>query len=612
MPGDCRWVSWPARPLGWSCCGPSTRRQLFDDGLSPRSRPGDPPSLELANRRVIGGKREGSYANLLRRFQDILEAKTDQMEGVCHFLVRRFEELRREDIPAGPHLPTADQTVRQGLRPAPSPNSSPRKVETRPWTWWLSARGSRNWCWSNFGPRKSSGKSSRTFADVVLTLLPLDGTELPPQPHLDEFAKDLAEACEGLLAGFAEETTALEQFNSDVNEQAVRLDCLRTFSAPYLRCGATWQPPPLIRRLPSGSGSPIARAAVGEAFCQQVESGGAGHQLVGLQTFDLSDDSLMLYQEKTGVPLCYYQELEPMGVLYHKSLRIKETHFDYNALRGRLPEIRKVSSANQKRLAECLELSLNAIITKRLAGGRPTDRFQFYLTDEEFSVPVGDKLEDVVHYLANPDNEKGRAGLERQMEQWFLAARSKQEGQLLVLLWCALQDLHRLLLDRIQHQITQEEVVSAEARNHPVLAVVGQRMLTRMRVQVEGLTRGRQWLDSCLDRQRARELSGEEKRRWLGQRAELLRGCFEPATDDQPIPVIEENARLDLRFFNSADGDIQAARRSRRDRGITPTRAPSFSPRLRQTRRWISSRTATAKRVWGPRPRTLVVRSRPA
>jgi hypothetical protein len=524
--------------------------------------------LELAHRRVAG-KRDGSYASVLRRFQDVLEAKTDQVEGVRHFLARRFEELRRQDVPEGriSALLTqlSDQDYDQRIAQLVAPQGRGPVLD-------MTALGPRVEQLVLEQLRASNPQWDRlqTVGDVVLALAPLEGTELPAQPVLDEFARALAEACEGLLSGFAEDTTALEQFNRDIDEQRVRLDCLRTYSAPYLRLRSDLAAATVDTEATKRLGIANSKGAAAEVFSRQVESGGAGHQLVGLQTFDLSDDSLMLYQEKTGIPLCYYQELEALAGLYGKALRLKETHFDYPALRGRLPEIRKVSSANQRRLAECLELSLSAIIARRLRWERRKERartdaghdndFLYYLTDEEFSFPLGDKLEDVVHHLANPDNEKDRTELERQVERWLLAARGKQEGQLLVLLWCALQDLHQELLHRLQHQINQEQVASAEARNHPVLEVVGQRMLARVRVQIEGLARGREWLDSCLDRQEVvRKATGEERQHLLKKRAELLRGCFEAASGEQAIPVIVEGARLDLRFFGNASNGKDGA-----------------------------------------------------
>src|SRR5262249_36893564 len=156
--------------------------------------------------------------------------------------------------------------------------------------------------------------------------------------------------------------SALQQFNKDADRKKVRLDCLRIYSGVFLRIARSGDTQeidaPAIKRL----GIASSKSAAAEAFKRQLEAGG-GHGLGGLQPFDNEGRTLVVYQEKTGIPLCYYQELEGMARLYYDSQRQKETHFDYPALRGRLPDIRRVDQDRQKHLAGCLELTLYGIIT---------------------------------------------------------------------------------------------------------------------------------------------------------------------------------------------------------------------------------------------------------
>src|SRR5262249_29194397 len=53
--------------------------------------------LDRAQQRLGSDHRDGAYADLLQRFQTLLEAQTDATVGVQHYLAQRFRELRAQD-----------------------------------------------------------------------------------------------------------------------------------------------------------------------------------------------------------------------------------------------------------------------------------------------------------------------------------------------------------------------------------------------------------------------------------------------------------------------------------------------------------------------------------
>ncbi|MCI0459158.1 MAG: tubulin-like doman-containing protein [Gemmataceae bacterium] len=530
--------------------------------------------LEQVQKQLSPGDRARSYADRLHHFHDALSAQTDTVTGVRHYLARRFHELREPGSPYGrtvgllDHLSEAeyDSALRQMIAPQ-GRSAGLDMAEVGPT---LERR-----VLEQLRTSKEAWKDVHSLGDLALKLV-RDG-ELPAQPVVDELARDLAEACEGLLAGFAGDTSALHQFNKDADRKKVRLDCLRIYSGVFLRIARTGDTQeidaPSIKRL----GIASCRSPGSEAFRRELEAGG-GHGLVGLQPFDIEDDTVVVYQEKTGIPLCYYQELEGMARHYYESQRQKETHFDYNALRGRLPDIRRVDQDRQKHLANCLELTLYGIITGVLSYREERGQRCFWLESRSdyggsMLIPLGEQFETVVNRLA--EHEGDRADLQAQLNSWFTRAAAKQEGQQIVLLWCALQDLYDLVHRRIAERVARAGPSGQkEERNHPMYRILEDRMLAAVFRRVQGLPSAGVWLSSKLDLSAIlRELEGEERAMALQMRRELLEDCFRPVNEGLPIPVIQPRAQLEEKVF----GDL-LRRRDPARRGAAPPPLPLPQP----------------------------------
>jgi hypothetical protein len=506
--------------------------------------------LERVQRHIAPGDAKASYADRLHRFEDVLGGQTDAVTGVQHYLARRFQELREAAVSHGrtvgllDHLTDEqyDEEIRQLLTPeARTTGLDMLKVGPEVERKVL----------EQLRATKETYKGVQSLGDLSLMLLG-DG-EAPAQAVVDDLARDLAEACEGLLAGFAADTSALKQFTKEAAAKPVRLDCLRIFSGCFLRMTRSGDVAEIDTSAVKRLGIAGARTPAAETFRRELEAGG-GNSLIGLQPFDIEDDTVVVYQEKTGIPLCYYQELEGMAHLYYGSQRQKETHFDYPALRGRLPDIRRVDQERQKHLAGCLELALYGVMTGVLAYREGRGQRCFWLEGRTeyggpMPLPLGEQFEGVVNRLA--ENEADRAELQTQLNDWFRRAASKREGEQLVLLWCGLQDLHELVRARIADRVAEAGLAGQrEERNHPMYRILIDRMLPALHRRVQGLPGAAVWLSSKLDLGAIqKELEGEERAAALLTRRELLAGCFHPANDSLPVPVLAPKARLEEKVF---------------------------------------------------------------
>jgi hypothetical protein len=506
-----------------------------------------------------------SYYQLLGRFQTILESKTGQLTGVSLFLARRFEELRQAE---------EGQTRTVGLLPEMDATKYDSLIveQLRP------SEGEARLDWTAIEQqvltelRTSKGQEwadVNTLADLILRVVSHEAGRLPDQLTVDKLARDLAEACESLLRNFASRLSALELFNRDVAKQADRLDTLRTRSAPFLRQSkAANLPPDANTKLSQYLGIASSTSPAATAFANQLQqSGSALQSMAGLEKFDMENDALVLYQEKSGIPLFYYSLLDHLGNLYLRSNRQRDTHFDFPALKGRLPDIRKVDLQKQRNLANSLESTLYGIMTGVLA----FDRGQFRLWRAGLAFPLGGQFEDVFNHAA--DDGTVRAELQNQVEVWMKKALASGQGSRLALLWCAVQYLHEEVRQRLQWQIDREgQAGKLGIQDHPLLSILAGRMIPRLKQRLEHLPDGNgpRWLASGLDILSilaSPHLEPGERAQALQHWRQSLRDYMEPISEAVPIPVIRPGAQLDLMALERTGGPPQAASSRQPDNG---------------------------------------------
>jgi hypothetical protein len=506
--------------------------------------------LQRALRCVSGREdEEGSYHGLLKRFAAALDSQTNNLEGAKQYLRRHFEQLSRED---------STQTRTIGLLARWDDEDRDRRYEelvrhlvpinahdqTIDWpeleAQVLAQMRQRNPAWAE----------ARSLGGLALCLLNPGKPEAVSQQDVEELARDLAECCESLLRGFARDINALARFDEEPKaaEKKRYLDTLHIYSQPLLFKNQGVNLPPGANT-PSivllGMANPTSARAV-EFRNQVMQSSVAGEQGLGVvQTFDTSDDSIILYQEKAGIPLCYYGRLDTLGEMYTRSSRLKETHFDYPALKGKLPEIRQI---NQRRhLINCVETTLFAIMT----GVLRYEQKRFILLHRQglgtMPVPVGGHYEDVIRLCG--EKRELLEEMQDQFREWREHAAAENNGDLLGILWCATQDLYEEISRRREaHVKATDDPDQIDLGVHPLLSILGKRMLPRLETWLRGLgdRRGERWLDLPLNLQKVLNDRMEPgyRQQMVQQRRDVLAGCYEPIDEKMPIPVLDPDARL--------------------------------------------------------------------
>jgi hypothetical protein len=510
--------------------------------------------LQLASARI--GRRDAGAAELRGSYHDLLKRFSDLQGRTRGYLEARFADLRKDDqgqkrtrgMLEHWDAETYDREVRAFLTQGGDARGYLQAVEARALAQLREQKG-----------QEEAGKweSVDSLGQLILQVLPLHKATQAPEAFVEEFARDLANACWALLEGFCKDRSALELFNSEADSQQQTLEVLRKYSAPFLRrnSGVTQadgaDTPSLVQLGIAESNSDAARR-----FRDKLAAGAREEEaLGGLQAFSAQDDAIILCQEKHGLPLYYYQFLESMGRLYYHSAYQPERHFDFEFLQDRLPEVRKIDFEKQKHLGNCLELTLQGIMT----GVLYWEKGQFWLSYStsqyapRVPYPQGGRLENMIHRYA--ENALERQELTKQVALWMQAARQSGDGCRLALLWCAVEDLVAEVSRRVEYLVRKSALAPNQAlRQHPMVSILCsdhpdyKGLLLRLREGLGGLPNGSRWLRSKVDRHTiTTEYSGNEQQALLAERERILEKCFQPGQPDRPpVRVIRPDAGLEL------------------------------------------------------------------
>src|SRR5206468_216305 len=118
--------------------------------------------------------------------------------------------------------------------------------------------------------------------------------------------------------------------------------------------------------------------------------------------------------------------------------------------------------------------------------------------------PLGNRLEEITNLCAA--NSSVLQELTRQVANWLDEA-AKGVSRLLGL-WCAIQQLHEEVRRRVQHLIDQgrAKLDKDTGRDpHPLLTVLGRRMLPRVLNRLDGLPNAAGYKNSSLNWQQVAE-----------------------------------------------------------------------------------------------------------
>ncbi len=518
-------------------------------------------SLGLFYQRVSDRVQEGSYAAVLTRFRDLLQAEGGG--STLHYLQQRFEELRRQNdsrkrvigLLADFDEAEYDRRLNKLLTPSNRPNA--------PIDWpAIEARVLEELRGAPEGGAQF--RDVKSLGQLALALFDLNNPQPLPQAAADEFALRLADACEALVGKFAGDLSALKQFEREKPEQRVfRLSKLCAYSSPY-QCRSS-----VVGMDREVDTAPIVYLGLAEAntsdderrrFRKSLDDVPQVHadQIRNVQQFSLNDAAVVLYQEKAGIPLCYDAGLEQLGALYDKSDRKRETYLDYAGLNDRLPEIRLVDQEHQKRLALCLQSTLLGIMTGVLAYDPGPRRFKLPMRQAgggSLVFAVGSRLDEVTQHCAR--NPEVHRELENQAQVWVDGAVRNSPEQL-VALCCAIQYLHEEVRRRVQALIDRDENTAPPSTDaHPLLSILSKRLAPLVVARIQGVPRERLapalgdggWEHCPLNwnvvASQAEVFGAEARQQAWDQWKARFTGCFRVLDEEQlPIPVLLPNLAL--------------------------------------------------------------------
>ncbi len=504
--------------------------------------------LDSAQRRVAPGpQQDGSYTASLTRF-------LDGARNVREYLQSRFEELSAKDVGQRTTKGGEDLAKRFGRVTALMDKQSEAEYDQKI----AAALDIPNIAaieWSKLeaqilaelaqsGDRRLSGVSS--LADLVLRFSPLALADAAPVDAFKSLARELADACEAALKDrFATDTTALHEYHKQPDTEKL-LENLRTFSAPYLRRNPS----------PNADSTDVAtRQLLGLADFDSSDAGRfvadlrrSGDKdkltLAGMQSLTMNDDAITLYREKIGIPLCYCAELEDLGRVYDDMAQERaEAHIDFNFLHNRLPEIRMIERAKQPILVASVELTFFGLMTGRMTcevdhadPKKQTFKFQ---PRGGAAYPLGGQVEEVVRKLT--ENEKRRGELLEEVASWLIDKGGLDKGRLLAILWAALRWFQDELQRRVQALIDREPDRYGR-EEHPLIKVVRDRMLTKIRHRIEAIPGAAQHIAPLLEWERIyndRDRTSSARDDARSRARQYVAGTFKPINDDDlPIPVL--------------------------------------------------------------------------
>ncbi len=171
--------------------------------------------------------------------------------------------------------------------------------------------------------------------------------------------------------------------------------------------------------------------------------------------------------------------------------------------------------------------------------------YPFYVRDPLLEQTLSDSFEELAKHYASPDGAVDLDRLNRQLGDWFQQA-CQHNGAPMAALWCGLQVFHEEIRRRVQSLINRypEELGRSE---HPLLKILGERLIANVRGRLEQLPDGSRFLNSPLDWTRVvrnEVLTQDQKESmWRRYRA-TVDSYFEKFVEDV-IPVLKLEARAD-------------------------------------------------------------------
>lgn len=488
-----------------------------------------------------------SFTVSIKRFSDLLES---QSNGVANFLDKSFNDLHKNQ---NPH----DENARTiGLLSETSEDDLVASLKKQ-----FTKIGGDDWDWvlleklvieKLMKSRQVWARNIHDFGDLVLAFCPMRESQPPPRHAVEEFAMELAEACVSVLGdkGYSSKVKAVDQFFQEkADNQNSCLRILRKHASPFMR---------MNNRVVSGieknlqTENSVVYLGIGDSktdnaakFIDKLTRTATSAKLLGkIIPFQMRDDSIVLYTDRVGVPICLYDKLDDLGKEYDKSIRKKDCHIDYKVMRYKLPEIRLASPVFHGKNEQALESVLQGLMVDTIRYDDQSKGFTIQL-NSSFSYPVGGNLQELVDYFV--DNPKHLDELQSQIEAKYRTWAENESGQLLGVLRSAVIAFGWELEKRLQPLIDSGRITSAHANVNPIHTTLLKQIEPKIHQRLVDCG-GLGWIEPLLNYEKvlkSRDAYEDEKKNAIVAWKEKTDGCWKIISNQEMwLPVVNSKGKL--------------------------------------------------------------------
>lgn len=498
----------------------------------------------LGKRLLSESPEPGSLLIPIKRFADAMERSPN---GVAAFLTSRFQELNQRQSLVGENKRTIGLLA--GIR------EEELTLELKNL---FKESGSDQWDWFAleklvFGQLKIISpdrfRGVNDFGELLFALCKPDERMSPPQLLLEEFANQLTESCINVLVGkglYADRKAIDQFFQEKADSQKSCLEIFCQYAAPFMQMNhgvvtaiSKVKENPVVYYL----GLPDQKSEKSQDFLGTLNRS----NLLNINNiFQMRDDSIVLYGDRFGVPLCIYGQLDSLGEAYDSSTRKRDCHIAYNQLRFKLPEIRLVVQTSQDQTVRSLDLVLQGIVMDVLPFDQESKIFRFKLTDKALSQPVGGSLEELVDFFVDKENYLEDLGIqiEGKYRRWGEEENGRLVG-LVAVLRAAMVAFSEELQHRLQRLIDQEKTDNTEG--NPIYKAITKDIEPKIRERL-GNYKGLDWIAPLLkleeimkDSEKTKDEQIAAKEAWKN----LTEGCWKIVKEGNMwFPVINIQGRL--------------------------------------------------------------------
>lgn len=494
--------------------------------------------VNLIKKNLNESNNSESYPVCIQRFREMIENKGT---GVINFLENRYAELTKKGNAYGTNARTI--SLLGNMRDNDF-DTDLKKLFTKD--------NEETWDWENIENLvvekiKNSGaewaRNINDFGELVFAICPLEDIQPPSKEKTKEIAEEIAAACELVLLdkGYASKVNALNQFFQEkADDQNNCIETFKKYATPFMTINnkaisAVEKSRKISDATYLGLSNPQSPDA--KRFLDQLQ--------INKNPYKMRDDSIVLYIDKVGVPICLYDKLDALGAEYDKSNRKKDCHIDYQFLRYKLPEIRLVDQSSHGKNEEALEIVLQGIIMDVIPFDKETNQFRFRSGSHQLPFPIGGNLEEVVNYFV--DSASYLEDLKLQVESEYKKWAAKEKGHMIAILRFSIVALINELKIRLIKLVNQGRITGNNLNVNPIFTNLNNRILPNVMQRLKDCG-GIEWLGELVEYenlQDQRDVDDIRKVEAMNQWKTQTEGCWKIVTSNEMwFPVVNHQGRL--------------------------------------------------------------------